>query len=374
MSEAASAARAVPIAFADRVVAWHATHGRHDLPWQTTRDPYRIWLSEVMLQQTQVTAVIPYYHRFLEALPDVGALARAPLDVVLGLWSGLGYYRRARHLHEAAQVVMREHQGRFPRDADAIAALPGVGRSTAAAIAAFAFGTRGAILDGNVKRVFARHRGVEGFPGEPRVARVLWAAAESVLPACDIEAYTQAMMDLGATVCVRHRPRCERCPVAEDCIARLEQRVTALPTPRPNRTLPERSVRMLVLDAGGAVLLERRGTTGVWGGLWSLPELTMESDVRSVCASRYAVVADAAACEPLAPIDHAFTHFRLTIHPVHVRLARAPEAMDGSDRAWVEPGATRSLGIPAPVRRLLERLYDPRMGQLPLGADVSFPR
>ncbi len=219
--------------FAARVVAWQRAHGRHDLPWQRTRDPYRIWLSEIMLQQTQVATVVPYYDRFLAAFPDVAALAAAPEDRVLERWSGLGYYRRAHHLHAAAKMVVARHGGAFPRDPSAIAALPGIGRSTAAAIAAFAFGARAAILDGNVKRVLARHRGIGGYPGAPRVERTLWALAESLLPARGIETYTQALMDLGATICTRAAPRCAACPVAAGCVARRSGRAAELPSPRP---------------------------------------------------------------------------------------------------------------------------------------------
>ena len=251
-------------AFAARVVAWQRTHGRHDLPWQNTRDAYRIWLSEIMLQQTQVTTVLPYYERFVAAFPDVAALAAAPLERVLEHWSGLGYYRRAHHLHAAARAVVAGHGGGFPHDAATIATLPGVGRSTAAAIAVFAHGERAAILDGNVKRVLARHAGVEGFPGAASVEARLWALAEARLPTQDVEPYTQGLMDLGATLCTRTKPRCGECPVAADCVARRDGRVDELPSPRPAKALPRKAVRVLLLERAGEVLLERRAPTGIW--------------------------------------------------------------------------------------------------------------
>src|SRR6267142_1169437 len=248
---------------AAKLIAWQRRHGRHDLPWQGTRDPYRIWLSEVMLQQTQVSSVIPYYQRFIKKYPTVQGLARATEDEVLQLWSGLGYYARGRNLHRAAGVIAKSG---FPRTAEKIAELPGVGRSTAAAIAAFAYGERGAILDGNVKRVLAR---VFALSDE----KALWPLAERLLPKRGIEAYTQALMDLGATVCARRKPLCERCPVARDCGARKQNRIDELPAPRPRRELPQKQVTWLVLRHAGAVLVERRPAPGIWGGLWCPPEL-----------------------------------------------------------------------------------------------------
>ena len=299
-------------------------HGRHDLPWQRTRDPYRIWLSEIMLQQTQVATVIPYYRRFLAAFPDIHTLAAAPEDRVLEQWSGLGYYRRAHHLHAAAKTIVAAHGGTFPREAGAIAALPGIGRSTAAAIAAFAFGTRAAILDGNVKRVLARHRGIEGFPGLPKVEAALWRAAESLLPRDGVESYTQALMDLGATVCTRRAPLCESCPVARDCVARTEDRIANLPSPRPRKALPRRAVKVLILERAGAILFEKRPATGIWGGLWSLPEIDVDADVAVECRKRFA--ASVVAGDALPPIEHGFTHYRLTIHPQRVAARAWPPA------------------------------------------------
>jgi len=345
--------RSVPAPFAARVVDWQARHGRHGLPWQGTRDAYRIWLSEIMLQQTQVTTVLPYYTRFVASFPDVAALAAAPLDAVLEHWSGLGYYRRAHHLHAAAVAVMERHRGNFPGDAATLETLPGIGRSTAAAIAAFASGERGAILDGNVKRVLARHAGVEGYPGDPRVAAVLWDEAQRRVPADGIEPYTQGMMDLGATVCLRARPRCDLCPVADDCVARATQRIEALPSPRPRRVLPERAVRVLVLERGGEILFEKRPPLGIWAGLWSLPELDLDDDVPARVRARYdCAVAQAS---DLPPLRHGFTHFSLTLHPRHVRVAQSTRAAQPG-HVWLTRDDALGAALPAPIKRLLRTM------------------
>ena len=340
--------------FAQRIIAWQRAHGRHDLPWQNTGDAYRVWLSEIMLQQTQVATVVPYFERFVAAFPDVRALAAAPLDRVLELWSGLGYYRRAHHLHAAAQRVVADHGGAFPRDADALAALPGIGRSTAAAIAALAYGARTSILDGNVKRVLARHRGIDGYPGAPKVEAALWAIAESLLPERDTAVYTQALMDLGATVCTRASPRCGACPAAGDCVARVEGRIAELPAPRPKRALPRRAVRILLFERGGAILLERRPPLGIWGGLWSLPEIALDADPRAFARTRFGVDAEPGAT--LAPIEHGFTHFALTLHPQRMRVAAWPPSADAPDRAWLPREDALGAALPAPIRKLLRAL------------------
>jgi A/G-specific adenine glycosylase len=340
--------------FATRLVAWQRTHGRHDLPWQGTRNAYRIWLSEIMLQQTQVTTVVPYYGRFLAAFPDVGALAAAPIDRVLELWSGLGYYRRAHHLHAAACRVVAQHGGQIPRDAKTIATLPGIGRSTAAAIAAFAFGERAAILEGNVKRVLARHRGIEGFPGTPKVETELWKLAESLLPERGIETYTQALMDLGATICTRTMPRCNECPVDVDCAARSEDRVAELPSPRPAKSRPSRGVRMLLMERAGAILLEKRPDAGIWGGLWSLPEIDLTADVARHCKARF--LADVVVGDELAPIEHAFTHYRLTIRPQRVAVRKWPPRAEAPGLLWLTRDDALAAALPAPIRKLLASL------------------
>ena len=340
-------------AFATRLVAWQRGHGRHDLPWQRTRDPYRIWLSEVMLQQTQVATVLPYYERFVASFPDVRALASAPIDLVLQHWSGLGYYRRAHHLHAAAKAIVEQHGGLFPRGVEAIAALPGIGRSTAAAIAAFAFGTRAAILDGNVKRVLARHRGIGGFPGAPHVERALWTAAESLLPDAEIEAYTQGIMDLGASVCTR-APACLVCPVNADCVARIAGRVHELPAPRPSRALPHREVRVLLLEHADALLFERRPPTGLWSGLLSFPEIAVSAD--AIDAVRLRFDADVTPGPALAPVTHGFTHFTLTLHPQRFVMAQRPARAESPDRAWLTRADALDAALPAPIKRIVRSL------------------
>jgi len=339
--------------FAARVTAWQRAQGRHGLPWQQDHDPYRIWLSEVMLQQTQVATVLPYYARFVERFPTVQSLAAAPLERVLECWSGLGYYRRAHHLHAAANVVMREHRGRFPADAATLATLPGIGRSTAAAIAAFARNERNPILDGNVKRVLARHRGVAGWSGEPRVQAMLWAVAATLLPdrEADMRAYTQGMMDVGATICTRSRTRCDVCPVAEDCVARSSGRIAELPAARPRRELPQRAITVLMLERDGRILLERRPAVGIWSGLWSLPELSRETDVATHVSVH--LRAEGGAPQRLPVLHHGFTHFALAIHPVRVTVVRWPldARMPGAE--WFDRHAAIAAAIPAPIRRLL---------------------
>jgi A/G-specific adenine glycosylase len=338
--------------FASRIIRWQQQHGRHTLPWQDTRDPYRIWLSEIMLQQTQVATVVPYFERFVARFPDLPALAAAHEDAVLELWSGLGYYSRARNLHAAARAVVARHDGNFPSCRDAIEQLPGVGRSTAAAIAALAFGQRAAILDGNVKRVLARHGGIAGWPGDKKVEAALWQLAEARLPHTAIEAYTQGMMDLGALVCTRSKPACCACAVNADCIAFTQGRTAELPTPRPRKTLPERQVQMLLLLDRGELMLEKRPAQGVWGGLWSLPELALEADPASHCLERYGFTAQA--LHALPRVSHGFTHFKLHILPVQVQLV--PRRTTHPGQIWLPPADALDAALPAPVRRLVAQL------------------
>lgn len=347
--------------FAARLIAWQRSHGRHDLPWQGTRDPYRIWVSEIMLQQTQVATVIPYYQRFMLRFPDVATLAAAAEDEVLAQWSGLGYYARARNLHKAARVIVDAYGGRFPSDSSALAALPGMGRSTAAAVAVFAFGQRAAILDGNVKRVLARHAGVAGWPGDRQVQARLWRIAEDRLPGQEVETYTQGLMDLGATVCTRSRPACDRCPVQEDCVAHRAGRTGELPSPRPRRPLPERATALLVLLAGDEVLLEKRPPTGVWGGLWSLPETTLEEDGFTQ-ARRLGY--HPLRCQTLPPLVHDFTHFRLRMWPRLVQV-QAARGVAEAGRLWLPLEELKGAALPAPVRRLLEQITKERPWQTP---------
>ncbi|MCU0842142.1 MAG: A/G-specific adenine glycosylase [Thiobacillaceae bacterium] len=338
--------------FAARIVDWQGRCGRHGLPWQGGGDPYAIWVSEIMLQQTQVETVIPYYRRFLARFPDIAALAAAPPDEVLALWSGLGYYARGRNLHAAARLIVERHGGAFPRRHEDILALPGIGRSTAAAIAAFAYGERRAILDGNVKRVLARVFGVEGWPGERAVEDRLWALAEDLLPGRDLRAYTQGLMDLGATVCTRSRPRCAACPLQTDCVASSQGRQAELPGPRPRKALPSRATAMLVLLHAGQVLLERRPPTGIWGGLWSLPEGAVDEDP-AAAAARLGCQVDSA--RPLPGLTHAFTHFRLAISPWRLEVRRCPAA-ESPGRLWLPLEEALGAALPSPVRRLLDGL------------------
>jgi A/G-specific adenine glycosylase len=333
-------------------VAWQQRHGRHDLPWQNTRDPYRIWVSEIMLQQTQVAAVIGYYQRFLARFPDLYALAQAEEDEVLALWAGLGYYARARNLHRAARRIRDLHAGAFPRQTQAVRALPGIGRSTAAAICVFAYGARAAILDGNVKRVLARHFGIDGFPGARRVEQRLWALSEELLPRADVKAYTQGLMDLGAQVCVRTAPKCAACPLAASCIALRDRRTAELPAPRPARPLPQRETTLLVLSHAGQVLLEKRPAPGIWGGLWCFPEVDAKR-IEQECLTRF--LAQIGVPQPLGVIEHGFTHFRLRITPVLASATRAP-SIEQPGRIWLAPADALGAAIPVPVRRILEQL------------------
>jgi A/G-specific adenine glycosylase len=338
---------------APRLLAWFDAHGRHDFPWQQERTPYSVWVSEIMLQQTQVGTVIPFYRRFMQRFPTVVALGAAPLDDVLSAWSGLGYYARARNLWKAARIVAAEHGGRVPETFDALHALPGIGRSTAGAILAQAHGQRWPILDGNVKRVLARYHAVAGWPGEPSVAKELWRHAEAHTPRERVADYTQAIMDLGATLCTRSRPACTMCPLASDCAACRDGTQARYPAPRPKRERPQRRVAVLVVRApDGRVLLERRPARGIWGGLFSLPELPAEDSPREWCVRMLG--AAVAAERVLETIAHAFTHFDLDLDPRLLDLAASPSVVnDRDDRLWCRPGAKLDVGVPAPVAALL---------------------
>jgi len=348
--------------FAQDLLAWFARHGRTDLPWQREPTPYRVWVSEVMLQQTQVRTVIPYFERFTARFPDVAALAGAELDEVLHLWSGLGYYARARHLHRGARLVCERHGGELPADIESLAALPGIGRSTAGAILALARGQRHPILDGNVRRVLCRYHGIEAPPEQAATAKRLWALAEAHTPRRHVAAYTQAVMDLGATVCTRTRPRCGDCPVARRCRARLEGRAHALPARRRRRERPVRATRFLIVrDARGRVLLERRAPAGVWGGLWAFPEGEPGTEPAAWCRRRLG--REPARLARLPVVRHGFTHFELHIEPVLVDLdGRGAGAesliMEGAPARWYDPAAPERLGLAAPVQALLEGLHE----------------
>jgi A/G-specific adenine glycosylase len=343
-----------------RLLAWFDRHGRKDLPWQHPRSAYRVWLSEIMLQQTQVVTVIGYFLRFVDELPTLQSLAAADLDQVLKLWAGLGYYSRARNLHRAAQICVSEHAGELPRDYDALAALPGIGRSTAGAILAQAYGLRFAILDGNVKRVLSRHRGVRGWSGSLAVQRELWKHAEANTPNEHLADYTQATMDLGATLCTRSRPRCAQCPLNEDCIALRDDLTATLPERKPAKARPTRSTAMLILrDHAGRILLERRPPTGIWARLWSLPEALDESDAfsgHSILRGNSSFVA-----KKLLEFNHSFSHYHLTVTPLLIEVGRAPSAIaDAPDQRWCSRTDAGELGLPAPVRKLLDTLWENR--------------
>ena len=342
--------------FSGRVIVWQRRHGRHDLPWQQTRDPYCIWLSEIMLQQTRVSAVIPYYQRFLARFPDLQALSAASEEEVLACWSGLGYYARGRNLHRAARIILERYSGVFPRDLEAVRALPGVGRSTAGAVCVFAYGARHAILDGNVKRVLARHFAIEGYPGEKSVEDRLWQRAEALLPEGRLEAYTQGLMDLGARICMRRNPLCGACPVADTCIACRQGETKRLPSSRPARPLPQRETTMLVLLSDGEVLLEKRPAPGIWGGLWCFPEL-VGGDPDAVI-DRVGEQADRPWC--LGPVEHGFTHFRLRIYPLVATVRRRQSSVEESGRIWLTLEDAKGAAIPVPVRRILNALSSTR--------------
>jgi len=342
--------------FDDKVLQWHARCGRRDLPWQIEPTPYRVWVSEIMLQQTQVATVIPYFRRFMERFPQVTDLADADLDEVLHLWSGLGYYARARNLHRAAGLIRDHHGGRFPEDFDDVVALPGIGRSTAGAILALSCGQRRPILDGNVKRVLCRHRGIDGWPGRAAVEKTLWRLAEALTPGERVGEYTQAMMDLGATVCRRSRPQCDACPVSDDCVARAEGRQHALPVPRPARERPVRStVMLLITDRRGRVLLERRQSSGIWGGLWSFPELPEGFGAEEWVKERLGV--PVAKSETWPDVNHGFTHFELAVTPQRIVLASQPSViMEVGHWLWYNPESPKRFGTAAIVTRLLDAL------------------
>ncbi len=349
-----------PDTFPTRLLAWFDRHGRHDLPWQHPRSPYRVWLSEIMLQQTQVAVVIPYFLRFLQHFPTLPALAAADNDAVMAQWAGLGYYARARNLHAAAKRCVELHGGELPRDFEALHALPGIGRSTAGAILSQAWNDRFPILDGNVKRVLTRYHGIAGYPGLPAVEKPLWALAHdhvAAVPDGRMADYTQAQMDFGATLCTRANPACVLCPLQDDCVARRDGLVEALPTPKPGKTLPEREALALLLEnAAGELLLQRRPPTGIWASLWTLPQAETDSELRA-WFDREISGRDFDAAEPMAPIVHTFSHYRLHLQPLRLRKVALRDAVrDNGDLRWVARADLSALGLPAPIRKLLDGL------------------
>ena len=350
--------RLQPSPFAERLLAWFAVQGRHHLPWQQDLTPYRVWVSEVMLQQTQVATVIPYYERFMARFPSVRTLAHSPLDEVLHLWTGLGYYARARNLRTCAQVLVAKHDGEFPDTLAEVMALPGIGRSTAGAILAIARGQRQPILDGNVKRVLARVFGIAGNPGSAAVMAQLWATADACTPAHEVAAYTQGIMDLGATVCTRARPACTVCPMNDGCVAALEGRQEELPTRKPKRIRGSRQATLLLAESGSegslAVLVERRPAVGLWGGLWSPPQF--ESEFAALDWCRREIGEPESRSTALPAIHHAFTHFDLCLNPLRVRCQGNAAVSDGDDRLWYRLDSPPRVGLPQPIRQLFQRL------------------
>ncbi|RFA26825.1 A/G-specific adenine glycosylase [Alkalilimnicola ehrlichii] len=343
-----------PEAFSGRVLEWFDCHGRHDLPWQRPATPYRVWVSEVMLQQTQVATVIPYFERFMQRFPDVASLAAAEQDDVLALWSGLGYYARARNLHKAARQIVAEHGGELPTDLEAVEGLPGIGRSTAGAILSLGSGQCHPILDGNVKRVLARFYAVPGWPGQSATLKRLWALSERNTPPLRCAAYNQAMMDLGATLCTRSRPACHRCPLQNGCEAYAQGQPTAYPESKPKRPQPRRRVNMLLLENEGALLLERRPPSGIWGGLWSFPECEPGADWRAYCRTHYGL--EPGKATEWEPLTHIFSHFRLEITPIQVQVIPSPgQVMEPRDTVWYNSRSMLTRGLAAPIERLLAK-------------------
>jgi len=358
------------IPFSDALLTWFDLHGRHSLPWQVSPTPYRVWVSEVMLQQTQVATVIPYYERFMARFPDVATLAAAAEDEVLHLWTGLGYYARARNLRACAQVLLARHQGEFPHDIDAVQALPGIGRSTAGAILALSRGIRHPILDGNVKRVLTRVFGIDGDPGSAPVLATLWRQADVCTPEERVADYTQAIMDLGATVCTRARPACTVCPMSPFCVAARDGRQAELPGRKRRRQRAAREVTLLIAERIGAgpraILLERRPVPGIWGGLWAPPQFESEDAALAWCTETWSTGREldreqgaldlVQGPRRLDPIDHAFTHFDLRLLPLHVRCHSGACAVHEGEQLWYPLGAPPKVGLPQPIRRLIERL------------------
>ena len=341
-----------PLLFQQQVLAWFDVHGRKDLPWQQAITPYSVWLSEIMLQQTQVATVIPYFNAFIERFPSIEQLAKAPLDHVLHQWSGLGYYARARNLHKAAQLIVG--QGYFPETLDELVALPGIGISTAGAILSIVFKKSEPILDGNVKRVLARFKAVNGWPGNSQVNKELWAISAQLTPIARVADYTQAMMDLGATICTRSKPACDRCPLESHCIARQQGIVSLLPTPKPRKVLPVKSLILLMLSNNlNQVYLERRPPTGIWGGLWSLPEFDDIDAVHDWCLAKQIAAYDTGM---LAVQRHTFSHYHLDYKTLLIQTDNPINfVMEANQSLWYNLEQNDALGLPAPIKQLLQQ-------------------
>ena len=345
--------------FAKQLLIWFDHYGRRDLPWQTNPNPYRVWVSEIMLQQTQVTTVIPFFQRFITRFPTVDALASADLDEVLHHWTGLGYYARGRNLHKTAQIIAAESNGMFPVGVEALIKLPGIGRSTAGAIAAISQGQQASILDGNVKRVLARFHAIPGYPGTAQTLKALWKHADQHTPSDRVADYTQAIMDLGATVCAR-QPDCSRCPIGARCTAHARNQTDRFPEKKPRQAKPTRQARMfLITDPDNACLLEQRPASGIWGGLWTPPERDSDYSIAQLCREFGIAEGDIAATDEGTPFRHTFTHFHLDIEPVYVRLKQTPALVrDGADVQWCAVGSKPRVGLSAPAVTLLQSLSE----------------
>lgn len=332
----------------DTLLMWHQTNGRHNLPWQNTRDAYQIWVSEIMLQQTQVSTVIPYFNRFMERFPTVIDLAKAQTDTVLHLWTGLGYYARARNLHKTAQIISQQYKGKFPTEFDQVLALPGIGRSTAGAILAFSEKQHHAILDGNVKRVLARFYEIEGWYGQKAVETKMWELAQANTPATDVNIYTQAIMDFGATLCTRSKPNCQRCPLSPHCLAFKHQRVGELPHGKPKKTIPTKQTFMLLVkNQNDEFLLQQNPPSGIWGGLWCPPQAQKLEGTHQISELTLKPT------ENLPMLKHTFSHFHLEITPVRCKVIDSSLRIAEDGYIWYKPNSTRQLGLAAPVKKLL---------------------
>lgn len=341
--------------FSKNILAWFDRHGRKHLPWQKPRTPYRVWVSEIMLQQTQVNTVIDYFLRFIKRFPDLETLAAANIDEVLALWTGLGYYARARNLHRTAQIIQHEYQGKFPRTLAALQELPGIGRSTAGAIMALSMNKRAAILDGNVKRVLCRFHAVEGWPGNPQVMQELWNFAEQYTPQQRIQDYTQAMMDLGALVCTRTQPKCGMCPLKSGCVAYKQDDVKNYPQKKPTKKLPVRAINLLMLcNDKGEILLEKRPPVGIWGGLWSFPECAVDKNIKAWCAEKY--FCKFKKQQVLTGFRHTFSHFHLDIKPILLQVSAWRPPLMEADIMWCDAARAASKGLAAPVKKLLGQM------------------
>jgi len=349
--------------FQKNVLQWFDQHGRKNLPWQQDRSPYRVWISEIMLQQTQVATSIPYFERFMARMPTLESLAHAGLDDVLGLWAGLGYYARARNLHRTAQMIQNDFGGKFPQEFEQVLSLPGIGRSTAGAILSLALGQHHAILDGNVKRVLARYFAVKGWPGKPSVANILWVRSEQLTPKKRVADFNQAMMDLGSEVCTRSKPDCTQCPLNTNCQAYANNTRSEHPGKKPKKITPVREIQMLLVsNNNGEILLQRRPPSGIWGGLLSLPEIPIDTDTTQWCKSTIGVTVKKEKCWPV--LRHTFSHFHLDISPVLSTFkSHNNSVMDGSKWVWYNSDPENEQekpvgGLPAPVARLLKQHHE----------------